>query len=64
MDIRSLGYLWIESTDPANWLSFGTEVLGMMKAVTMQYRRATPTGCCWPDGNCVIATISPAPRHC
>lgn len=35
MDIRSLGYIWIESTDPAQWLSFGTEVLGMMKAVTM-----------------------------
>jgi 3,4-dihydroxy-9,10-secoandrosta-1,3,5(10)-triene-9,17-dione 4,5-dioxygenase len=35
MDVRSLGYVWIESTDPAQWLSFGTEVLGMMVAPGM-----------------------------
>ena len=30
MNVRSLGYVRIESTDPAQWASFGTEVLGMM----------------------------------
>lgn len=31
MDIRSLGYAFIEATDPAKWLEFGTQVLGMMQ---------------------------------
>lgn len=35
MDVRSLGYVWIESTDPSKWLSYGTEVLGMMNAPGM-----------------------------
>jgi 3,4-dihydroxy-9,10-secoandrosta-1,3,5(10)-triene-9,17-dione 4,5-dioxygenase len=30
MNVRSLGYVRIESTDPAQWASFGTDVLGMM----------------------------------
>lgn len=30
MNIRSMGYVVIESTDPAKWLEFGTEVVGMM----------------------------------
>ena len=30
MSIRSLGYAFIESNDPSQWLSYGTEVLGMM----------------------------------
>lgn len=32
MNVRSLGYVRIESTDPSQWASFGTEVLGMMLA--------------------------------
>ncbi len=32
MNVRSLGYVRIESTDPAQWAGFGTEVLGMMCA--------------------------------
>jgi 3,4-dihydroxy-9,10-secoandrosta-1,3,5(10)-triene-9,17-dione 4,5-dioxygenase len=35
MDVRSLGYIWIESTDPSKWLSYGTEVLGLMNAPGM-----------------------------
>jgi 3,4-dihydroxy-9,10-secoandrosta-1,3,5(10)-triene-9,17-dione 4,5-dioxygenase len=35
MNIRSLGYVRIESTDPAGWCQFGTEVLGMMVAPGM-----------------------------
>ena len=35
MNIRSLGYVLIESTDPQQWLQFGTEVLGMMVAPGM-----------------------------
>lgn len=30
MNIRSLGYAFIESNDPGAWLTFGTQVLGMM----------------------------------
>lgn len=30
MNIRSLGYVFIESTDPQKWVEYGTEVLGMM----------------------------------
>lgn len=30
MDIRSLGYVFIEATDPQKWLEFGTEVVGLM----------------------------------
>jgi 3,4-dihydroxy-9,10-secoandrosta-1,3,5(10)-triene-9,17-dione 4,5-dioxygenase len=30
MNVRSLGYVRIESTDPSQWASFGTDVLGMM----------------------------------
>jgi 3,4-dihydroxy-9,10-secoandrosta-1,3,5(10)-triene-9,17-dione 4,5-dioxygenase len=35
MNIRSLGYLWIESTDVARWRDFGTAILGMMPAPGM-----------------------------
>jgi 3,4-dihydroxy-9,10-secoandrosta-1,3,5(10)-triene-9,17-dione 4,5-dioxygenase len=35
MNIRSLGYVLIESTDPQKWLEFGTEVLGLMVAPAM-----------------------------
>lgn len=35
MNVRSLGYIGIESTDPAKWLEFGTQVLGMMVAPNM-----------------------------
>ncbi|MFM7786545.1 MAG: VOC family protein [Gammaproteobacteria bacterium] len=35
MNVKSLGYLRIESTEPANWREYGTAVLGMMVAPTM-----------------------------
>ena len=35
MDVRSLGYVVIDSTDPQQWLSYGTEVLGLMVAPGM-----------------------------
>ena len=35
MDIRSLGYAIIDSADPAAWLNYGTEILGMMVAPMM-----------------------------
>ena len=35
MNVRSLGYVRIESTDPARWLEYGTEVLGLMEAPGM-----------------------------
>lgn len=35
MNIRSLGYVVIESTEPAAWLEFGTDVIGMMAAPNM-----------------------------
>ncbi|MEM0954008.1 MAG: VOC family protein [Pseudomonadota bacterium] len=35
MSIQSLGYVLIESTDPDQWRSFGTEVLGLMIAPGM-----------------------------
>lgn len=35
MEVRSLGYVLIESTDPAKWLHFGTEILGLMVAPNM-----------------------------
>lgn len=35
MNVRSLGYVWIESTDPQKWLEFGTQVLGLMVAPGM-----------------------------
>lgn len=35
MDVRSLGYVLIESTDPQQWLTYGTEVLGLMVAPGM-----------------------------
>ncbi|MEZ5570905.1 MAG: VOC family protein [Halioglobus sp.] len=35
MNVRSLGYVLIESTDPQQWLEFGTEVLGLMVAPGM-----------------------------
>ena len=36
MDIRSLAYIRIEATDPERWLAFGTEILGMVEAPSMQ----------------------------
>jgi 3,4-dihydroxy-9,10-secoandrosta-1,3,5(10)-triene-9,17-dione 4,5-dioxygenase len=30
MDVRSLGYVVIESTDPAKWLEYGCNILGLM----------------------------------
>ncbi len=35
MDVRSLGYVLIESADPAKWLHYGTEILGLMVAPNM-----------------------------
>lgn len=35
MDVRSLGYVVIESTDPEKWREFGTEVVGLMEAPGM-----------------------------
>lgn len=35
MDVRSLGYVVIESTDPAKWLDYGTHILGLMAAPGM-----------------------------
>ncbi|CAA0079927.1 Iron-dependent extradiol dioxygenase [Zhongshania aliphaticivorans] len=35
MDIRSLGYVVIESTEPQQWLDYGTNILGLMVAPTM-----------------------------
>ncbi|MFC6672075.1 VOC family protein [Marinobacterium aestuariivivens] len=35
MDIRGLGYVCVESTDPQQWLDYGTGVLGMMVAPGM-----------------------------
>lgn len=35
MNVRSLGYVWIESTDPQQWLEYGTQVLGLMVAPGM-----------------------------
>lgn len=35
MNVRSLGYVWIESTDPQQWLDYGTQVLGLMVAPGM-----------------------------
>jgi 3,4-dihydroxy-9,10-secoandrosta-1,3,5(10)-triene-9,17-dione 4,5-dioxygenase len=35
MNVRSLGYVLIESTEPQKWLDFGTEVLGLMVAPAM-----------------------------
>ena len=32
MEIKSLGYLGINSKDPSSWLKFSTEILGMMPA--------------------------------
>lgn len=34
MNVRSLGYAWIEATDPTQWLEYGTQVLGLMVAPT------------------------------
>ena len=35
MNVRSLGYVRIESTDPGKWQEYGTEVLGLMAAPGM-----------------------------
>lgn len=35
MDIRSLGYVLIESADPSRWLEFGTNIMGLMVAPHM-----------------------------
>lgn len=35
MDVRSLGYVVIESTDPQKWLEYGTDILGLMVASGM-----------------------------
>jgi 3,4-dihydroxy-9,10-secoandrosta-1,3,5(10)-triene-9,17-dione 4,5-dioxygenase len=35
MNVKSLGYLWIESTDVAKWREFGTRILGLMPAPGM-----------------------------
>lgn len=36
MDIRSLAYAYIGSKDPAQWLEFGTAIMGMMEAPLVQ----------------------------
>ena len=35
MDVRSLAYVVIESTEPQQWLDYGTNILGLMVAPTM-----------------------------
>ncbi len=35
MKIKSLGYLWIESTDLSKWRDYGTNILGLQLAPTM-----------------------------
>ncbi|MDX1506416.1 MAG: VOC family protein [Spongiibacter sp.] len=35
MDVRSLGYVVIESTEPKKWLEYGRDILGLMPATTM-----------------------------
>ncbi len=35
MDVRSLGYVVIDATDPAAWLEYGTDILGLMVAPGM-----------------------------
>lgn len=35
MDVRSLAYVVIESTEPQQWLDYGTNILGLMIAPTM-----------------------------
>lgn len=35
MDVRSLGYVLIESTDPQKWLEYGRDILGLMPATNM-----------------------------
>ena len=35
MNVKSLGYLRIESTDIARWREYGTAILGLMIAPTM-----------------------------
>ena len=35
MDVRSLGYVVIDSADPSAWLEYGTNILGMMVAPNM-----------------------------
>ncbi|MGI9287935.1 MAG: VOC family protein [Pseudomonadales bacterium] len=36
MEICSLGYVIVEASEPAKWLEYGTEVLGMMQATTIE----------------------------
>ena len=36
MDIKTLGYITIESTQPKDWLVFATQVVGMMETPGMQ----------------------------
>jgi len=49
MNVRSLGYVRIESTDPRQWLEYGTEVLGLMPAPGM------------PDDGCVYLKMDARP---
>ncbi|MAY37374.1 MULTISPECIES: VOC family protein [Spongiibacter] len=35
MDVRSLGYVVIESADPTKWLEYGRDILGLMPAPNM-----------------------------
>lgn len=41
LDIRSLGYVLIESPDPAQWREYGTEVLGLMPSPIAPERAGT-----------------------
>jgi len=52
MNVRSLGYVRIESTDPRQWLEYGTEVLGLMPAPGM------------PDDGCVYLKMDAGPFRC
>ena len=35
MDVRSLGYVVIESAEPSKWLEYGRDILGLMPAPNM-----------------------------
>ena len=50
MKIKSLGYLWIESTDLSKWRDYGTNILGLQLAPTMPAKAeiSPPPGACPP----------------
>ena len=42
MKIKSLGYLWIESTDVGKWRDYGTGILGLQLAPGMPGASCSP----------------------